>query len=152
VADVEQIVYQAALRNLDQQAERAADVRTQAGTLGAVAAVVASFLGSRALTHPGAASVAWLAWLGLGTFVLAVACVLGVLWPREVAFSVRGGELDALLVGVTPTEAQAQTALFYDALHDANAPQLEAMEPTFRAGAVLVVLESVGFAVHLAVR
>lgn len=84
-AMLEELVYSAAQRALDQQSKALSDLRTRTSTLVAAATLSASFLGAAAIGRnaPVLAVV-----LAMAAFLLTGAFAGGVLWPARVSFAV----------------------------------------------------------------
>jgi hypothetical protein len=85
MAALEELLYAAALRALEQQERQVADLRSRTGTLLAAAALSASFFGATAIDRAGL-SVPVL--LGTIALVLATALCLMVLAPVRLSFDV----------------------------------------------------------------
>jgi hypothetical protein len=81
---LEELVYSAAQRALDQQSTALSDLRTRTSTLVAAATLSASFLGAAAI---GRSAPAWAAVLAMAAFLLTGAFAGGVLWPAPVVFA-----------------------------------------------------------------
>lgn len=81
---LEELVYSAAQRALDQQSTALSDLRTRTSTLVAAATLSASFLGAAAI---GRNTPAWAAVLAMAAFLLTGAFAGGVLWPARVSFA-----------------------------------------------------------------
>ena len=82
---LEELIYSAAQRALDQQSTALSDLRTRTSTLVAAATLSASFLGAAAIGH---SAPAWAAVLAMAAFLLTGAFAGGVLWPARVLFAV----------------------------------------------------------------
>ncbi len=82
---LEELVYSAAQRALDQQSTALSDLRTRTSTLVAAATLSASFLGAAAI---GRGAPAWAVVLAMAAFLLAGAFAGWVLWPARVSFAV----------------------------------------------------------------
>jgi hypothetical protein len=91
---LEELVYSAAQRALDQQSTALSDLRTRTSTLVAAATLSASFLGAAAI---GRGAPAWAVVLAMAAFLLTGAFAGAVLWPAQVSFAVNADRLyDAL--------------------------------------------------------
>ena len=117
----------------------------------AAAAIATSFFGTRAFADGG--STAW-TWIAVLAFALIGVCVLTVLWPRtDWSFNASASDLIATYIEPDPLslpEIHRDLALHRSAAYDANADQLEALFLVFRAGLVLLVLETAAWIVALA--
>jgi hypothetical protein len=82
---LEELVYSAAQRALDQQSTALSDLRTRTSTLVAAATLSASFLGAAAIGH---GAPAWAAVLAMTAFLLTGTFAGWVLWPARVSFAV----------------------------------------------------------------
>jgi hypothetical protein len=82
---LEELVYSAAQRALDQQSTALSDLRTRTSTLVAAATLSASFLGAAAIGHGAPAGAVVLAMVA---FLLTGALAGWVLWPARVSFAV----------------------------------------------------------------
>jgi hypothetical protein len=80
---LEELVYSAAQRALDQQSTALSDLRTRTSTLIAAATLSASFLGAAAI---GRGAPAWAVVLAMAAFLLTGAFAGWVLWPARVSF------------------------------------------------------------------
>jgi hypothetical protein len=81
---LEELVYSAAQRALDQQSTALSDLRTRTSTLVAAATLSASFLGAAAI---GRGAPAWAVVLAMTTFLSTGAFAGWVLWPARVLFA-----------------------------------------------------------------
>jgi hypothetical protein len=75
-----EIAYAEAVRVLSEQSGLVDSLRSRAGLLLSVAAIITSFLGSQSIRGDGVGPLAWLALCGFAT---ASALCLAVLWPRH---------------------------------------------------------------------
>jgi hypothetical protein len=82
---LEELVYSAAQRALDQQSTALSDLRTRTSTLVAAATLSASFLGAAAIGHgaPAGAVILAMVW-----FLLTGALAGWVLWRAQVSFAI----------------------------------------------------------------
>jgi len=91
---LEELVYSAAQRALDQQSTALSDLRTRTSTLVAAATLSASFLGAAAI---GRGAPAWEVVLAMVAFLSTGAFAGAVLWRARVSFAVNADRLyDAL--------------------------------------------------------
>ncbi len=81
---LEELVYSAAQRALDQQSTALSDLRTRTSTLVAAATLSASFLGAAAI---GRNAPAWTVVLAMGAFLLTGVFAGWVLWPARTLFA-----------------------------------------------------------------
>src|SRR4051812_12747914 len=85
MSDVPTLVYELALRSLDQQERELSELRARTNTLIAASALIASFLGAAAIReHHGLSTLSVLA---LVVLAITGALSLIVLWPRELRFA-----------------------------------------------------------------
>jgi uncharacterized membrane protein (DUF485 family) len=82
---LEELVYSAAQRALDQQSTALSDLRTRTSTLVAAATLSASFLGAAAI---GRGAPAWAVVLAMAAFLLTGAFAGVVLWRARVSFAI----------------------------------------------------------------
>jgi hypothetical protein len=82
---LEELVYSAAQRALDQQSTALSDLRTRTSTLIAAATLSASFLGAAAIGH---GAPPWAAVLAMAAFLLTGVFAGWVLWPARVLFAI----------------------------------------------------------------
>ena len=82
---LEELVYSAAQRALDQQSTALSDLRTRTNTLVAAATLSASFLGAAAISH---GAPAWAVVVAMAAFLLTGVFAGWVLWPARVSFAV----------------------------------------------------------------
>jgi hypothetical protein len=92
VTDVPTIVYELALRSLDQQERELAELRSRTNTVIAAAALIASFLGAATIREYSGLDA-------LGILALVVLVVTGglslyALWPRELRFAIDAQQVD----------------------------------------------------------
>jgi hypothetical protein len=80
---LEELVYSAAQRALDQQSTALSDLRTRTSTLVAAATLSASFLGAAAI---GRSAPAWAVVPAMAAFLSTGAFAGWVLWPARVSF------------------------------------------------------------------
>lgn len=82
---LEELVYSAAQRALDQQSTALSDLRTRTSTLVAAATLSASFLGAAAI---GRSAPTWAVVLAMSAFLLTGAFAGAVLWRARVSFAI----------------------------------------------------------------
>ena len=82
---LEELVYSAGQRALDQQSTALSDLRTRTSALIAAATLSASFLGAGAI---GRGAPAWAVVLAMAAFPLTGALTGWVLWPARVLFAI----------------------------------------------------------------
>ncbi len=82
---LEELVYSAAQRALDQQSTALSDLRTRTSTLVAAATLSASFLGAAAISR---GAPAWAVVLAMAAFLSTGVFAGWVLWPARVSFVV----------------------------------------------------------------
>lgn len=91
---LEELLYEMAVRSLDQQERHVAELRARTGTLLAAAALAATFLGGTAIDRAG---VSPLVVPAIATLVLAVVLCMRILAPHPMAFSLNVRALHGLL-------------------------------------------------------
>jgi hypothetical protein len=133
-----QLAYDESVRSLDQQ-ERSIDaLKSQAGTLVAVATLVSGFLGAEVLKrHPGGLSA--LEWAGLATFAASVFLATLVVTPRRWVLSNSPASIISGWVEASPSkpidELRRDLALWNEIHGDSNGQWLSIYALLFR-GAV----------------
>jgi hypothetical protein len=91
VRDISELAFELSRRSLTQQEGALNELRARTGTVLAASALVASFLGGRAVAAPGHG---WLTGVGFALFALSVASSAWVLWPKSgLVFALRGSVL-----------------------------------------------------------
>jgi ABC-type transport system involved in cytochrome bd biosynthesis fused ATPase/permease subunit len=138
VTDVPTLIYELALRSLDQQERELAELRTRTNTVIAAAALIASFLSAAAVERGGGLS--GLAFAALVVFVLTAGLSLLVLWPRELRFAFDARRTYAELYRLSGKVAEAQLRVAYGARdrYDGNKIVIDRLELAFE-GAVLTL-------------
>lgn len=130
-----------------------AELRGRAGSLIAAAAIATSFFGGQALhgtVHP-------LSWVAITCFVGLSITVLAILWPRhDWHFNISPADFVATYLEPGQDEPLALPQIHRDlALHmdrsaALNRDQLRWLTIAFRAGAVLLVVETITWVIVLA--
>jgi len=92
---LEELVYSAAQRALDQQSTALSDLRTRTSTLVAAAALSTSFLGAAAI---GRGAPTWAVVLAMAAFLLTGAFAGAVLWRARVSFAIDADRVQEELV------------------------------------------------------
>jgi hypothetical protein len=146
---LEELVYSAAQRALDQQSTSLSDLRTRTSTLVAAATLSASFLGAAAI---GRGAPAWAVVLAMAAFLLTGAFAGWVLWPARVSFAVNADRMDEKLY---PDRADPAAYLLRAAygLHEVyleNEEVIERRELVFRLALLALGAETVLWALALA--
>jgi ABC-type transport system involved in cytochrome bd biosynthesis fused ATPase/permease subunit len=151
MADVPTIVYELALRSLDQQERELSELRARTNTVIAAAALIASFLGAAAIREHGGLS----AWSVIALVVLALtgALSLYVLWPRELSFVFDARRTYAELYELLDNPAEAQLRVAYGARdrYRTNKRTIDTLELMFQAAVLTLGLQTVLWALALAV-
>jgi hypothetical protein len=121
---LEELVYSAAQRALDQQSTALSDLRTRTSTLVAAATLSASFLGAAAI---GRGAPAWAVVLAMVAFLSTGAFAGWVLWPARVLFAL---DADRLEEELSPYREEPAAYLLEAAhgLHGAYRGNQEAIE------------------------
>ena len=146
---LEELVYTAAQRALDQQSTALSDLRTRTSTLVAAATLSASFLGAAAI---GRNAPAWAGVLAMAAFLLSGACAGWVLWPAQVSFAV---DIDNMDDELSPHRNDPETYLLRVAhgLRDVsreNQKVIEQRELIFRLALLALGAETLLWALALA--
>jgi hypothetical protein len=109
--NLQALSYELSLRALDQQERALEELRNRTGTLLAASALVASFLGARAIDRVG---VDGLAVIPLLAFVASVLLSVYVLVPKSnLEFALRGSEVWEYFVSENEDLPEAQRTLAY---------------------------------------
>jgi hypothetical protein len=151
MTDVPTIVYELALRSLDQQERELGELRARTNTLVAAAALIASFLGAAAIHEHGGLSV-W-SIIALTVLVATGGLSLYVLWPRELSFAFDARLTYTALYGLIDTPDEAQLRIAYSARdrYLDNKHTIDALELRFQAAVLTLGLQTVLWVVALAV-
>jgi hypothetical protein len=89
--ELERLAYEVSLKALERQENVVDELRSRTGTLLAASSLSASFLGARALDHPGAT---WLGLIALSLFGVSVGSAIYVLLPRtELILALKGSRI-----------------------------------------------------------
>ena len=113
MTDVPTIVYELALRSLDQRERELAELRSRMNTVIAGAALIASFLGAATIRETNGLGA--LTILALVVLVVTVGLSLYVLWPRELRFAIDARATYADLYPLLDDPADAQLCVAYGA-------------------------------------
>jgi ABC-type transport system involved in cytochrome bd biosynthesis fused ATPase/permease subunit len=151
MADVPTIVYELALRSLDQQERELSELRARTNTVIAAAALIASFLGAAAIREHGGLS----AWSVIALVVLALTGGLSlyVLWPRELSFAFDARRTYAELYELLDNPAEAQLRVAYSARdrYRTNKRTIDTFELMFQGAVLTLGLQTVLWALALAI-
>jgi hypothetical protein len=151
VTDVPTIVYELALRSLDQQERELAELRSRTNTVIAAAALIASFLGAATIReHNGLSALTILA---LAVLVMTGGLSLYVLWPRELRFAIdaRATYTDLYPLLDDPAEAQLRVAYGARDRYTHNKKSIDQLELAFQAAVLMLGAQTVLWALALAV-
>ena len=146
---LEELVYSAAQRALDQQSTSLSDLRTRTSTLVAAATLSASFLGAAAISR---SAPAWAAVLAMAAFLLTGAFAGAVLWPARVSFAV---DIDRMHDELAPYRGDSEVYLL-EAAHGLrnvylkNETSIERRELVFRLALLALGAETLLWALALA--
>jgi hypothetical protein len=148
-----QLVYDASVQALGDQATVLESLRGRAGTVFAATALV-TFLGGQTITQaepgPFPFGMGWWSAGGaaVGLFVLLALVTLAILWPYNLRFSVSARKILAIVSSreatprpVDAIEALRELALQYEAMYDHNARTIKPLLWCFRSAIVVLVLE-----------
>jgi hypothetical protein len=151
VPDVPTLVYEVALRSLEQQERELSELRARTNTLIVASVLIASFLGAAAIREHG----------GLSAWSIAVLVVLGVtgwlsllvLWPRELRFAFDARRTYAELYPLLDNVPEAQLRVAYGARdrYQANKRTIDWLELAFQAAVLTLGVQTVLWAVAVAV-
>jgi hypothetical protein len=151
MADVPTIVYELALRSLDQQERELSELRARTNTVIAAAALIASFLGAAAISEHGGLS-AWSV-IALAVLALTGGLSLYVLWPRELSFAFDARRTYAELYGLLDNPAEAQLRVAYSARdrYRTNKSTIDTLELMFQGAVLTLGVQTVLWALALAI-
>ncbi len=131
--------YTETVRAVSEQLRLAESLRTRAGLLLSVAAITASFLGSRTIDSGGPGAFAWLALAG---FAMASGLCLAVLWPRRWEIAGRLSLRAVIPSGAVPGDIRRAMAVRLDSLYLSNEQAAEDL-------LLLVQLASIALAIDV---
>jgi ABC-type transport system involved in cytochrome bd biosynthesis fused ATPase/permease subunit len=141
VTDVPTIVYELALRSLDQQERELSELRARTNTVIAAAALTASFLGAAAIREHGGLS----AWSITALVVLALTGALSllILWPRQLSFAYDARATYAELYPLLESVSEAQLRVAYSARdrHRSNKRTVDRLELAFQTAVLTLGLQ-----------
>ena len=146
---LQRLAYELSLRALGQQ-ERVEELRARTGILVASSALVASFLGARAIDSRG---IGWSGSCALIAFAVSIVSGGWILRPEKgLVFALRGLTLfenEASDPGGLH-ETYRRLAYWIEDFRDGNQPTIERLFGVFRIGLIAVVAEAILWAVQLA--
>jgi hypothetical protein len=145
---LEGLAYALSLDAVSRQERALDELRARTGTLLTAAAIVASFLGSRAVERPG---YVWLTILGFVAFALAILATSYILLPKEgLTFTLRGSVLLREEEGVSRPEVERRLAYWLDGFYDGNQNTIEKLYNAFRVATGSVLVEAMLWLIKLA--
>ena len=146
---LEELVYSAAQRALDQQSTALSDLRTRTSALIAAATLSASFLGAAAI---GRSAPAWAVVLAVTAFLLTGAFAGWVLWPARISFAVNADLMYGELAQYRKDSEfyLLEAALGLRNLYVGNERVIEQRELIFRTALVALGAETMLWALALA--
>lgn len=151
MSDVPTLVYELALRSLEQQERELSELRARTNTVIAASTLIASFLGAAAVREHGGLSV----WSIGALLVLSVTGALSllVLWPRELRFAFDARKTYAELYPLLENVAEARLRVAYGARdrYRANKQTIDWLELAFQAAVLTLGLQTVLWTVAVAV-
>jgi hypothetical protein len=151
MSDVSTLVYELALRSLEQQERELSELRARTNTIIAAAALIASFLGAAAIREHGGLST----WSIVALTVLVVTGVLSllVLWPRRLGFAFDARATYAQLYPMLDNVAEAQLRVAYSARdrYESNKHTIDRLELAFQSAVLTLGLQTLLWALALAV-
>jgi hypothetical protein len=128
---LEELIYSAARRSLEQQDSDLSELRTRTSTLVAAATLSASFLGAAAI---GRNAPAWAVAPAIASFLATGALAGWVLWPAQVRFALDASEMHRALYADWDEPLNVMLRAAYG-LHEAyvsNRPVIAQRELMFR--------------------
>jgi hypothetical protein len=145
---LERLAYELSRDEVARQEKALDELRARTGTLLAASAIVASFLGSRAVAANGRA---WLTILGFVAFVVSIGAAAYVIAPKPgLTFTFRGGVLLREGEGVPLNEVERRLAHWLDEYYDANQNIVERLYIGFRIATWAVLAEAMLWLLKLA--
>lgn len=151
MTDVPTLVYELALRSLDQQERELAELRARTNTVIAAAALIASFLGAAAIREHRGLS----AWSVIALVVLALTGGLSlfVLWPRELRFAFDARATYRELYPLATNIAEAQLSVAYSARdrYRENKRRIDRLELAFQTAVLTLGMQTLLWALALAI-
>jgi hypothetical protein len=151
MSDVPTLVYELALRSLDQQERELSELRARTNTLIAASALIASFLGAAAIReHHGLSTLSVLA---LVVLAITGALSLIVLWPRELRFAFDARKTYAELYPSIDNFAEAQLRVAYSARdrYRANKRTIDWLEVAFQVAVLMLGVQTLLWAIAVAI-
>jgi hypothetical protein len=150
VTDVPTLIFDLALRSLDQQERELGELRARTNTVIAAAAVITSLLGAATIDREGVsgwAVVALIVFAGTG------ALSLFVLWPRTLRFAFDARHTYQELYPLAEDVPQAQLRVAYSARdrYVENKAVIDGLEFAFQAAVVCLGAQTLLWALALAV-
>ena len=132
--ELERLAYEVSLKALERQENVIDELRSRTGTLLAASSLSASFLGARALDHPGGT---WLGLIALGLFGVSVGSAVFVLLPRtRLILVLRGSEIFTPdLGGQGLPETYRRLTYWIEAFLERNEPPIGRLFIFFRIAA-----------------
>jgi hypothetical protein len=151
VPDVPTLVYELALRSLDQQERELVELRARTNTVIAAAALIASFLGAAAIERADGISI-W-AIAALVVFSLTGGLSLLVLWPRELRFAFDARRTYAELYPFSGNVAEGQLRVAYSARdrYVENKVVIDRLELAFQTAVLTLGAQTLLWALAVAV-
>jgi hypothetical protein len=149
------IAYEVSVRAVEDQAHFVDDLRARSGTLVAASALVASFLGSRALAAADGIVILSFNGFAVGAFVLLAVLALVILWPFRFRLSPSAAEMIDVIDSraatdpVTLEEAYRELALQLEGWSDLNAPKIRLLSWLLRVAILAFVCEVTAWIVVL---
>lgn len=151
MTDIPTVVYELALRSLDQQERELGELRARTNTLIAASALIASFLGAAAIDASGKVS-GW-AVVALLAFGVTAVLSLAVLWPREMSFAFDARQTYDELYPLVNKIPEAQLSVAYSARDKylKNKTIIDKLELAFQVALVTLGAQTLSWALALAV-
>lgn len=145
---VERLSYELSFDQIVRQERALDELRARTGTLLTASAVVASFLGSTAVSIGGHA---WLTALGFAAFATSISAASYVLLPkRGLVFSLKGGVLLREGSGEPLQDVHRRLAHWFDAYSRANQDTIERLYRFFAVATVAVLVEAMLWLLEIA--
>lgn len=145
------LAYEAEVRSLDMQVSSLDALRSRAGTLFAVASLVATFLGSQTLRAKGLHS--WSIWVAVVALVASCLLTLGVLWPWRWWQARINGKwviehwVDEESYGIDRVYRELTNAAC--GKYEANDSSVRRLEHIYQAAGLLVVVQIIAWLIAL---
>jgi hypothetical protein len=145
------LAYDASVRAIEDQVQVLDDLRSRAATLLAASALVASFLGSRALATADRIEPFSFNGLAVAGFVLIAVLTLVILWPFRLRFNVSAIEMIEVIDSraanspITMAETYRELAVQLEEIHLFNAVRMRLLFWLLRVAILALICEVVAW-------